>query len=83
MKYLLVKGNLVDVFGRENVATGTGENVGIDLRKANQLLEINTHLILVIDEEKASKYGEVLTEEEAKLKYAELQAGNEKVRELI
>ena len=83
MKYVLVKGNLVDVFGKKNVATGTGCSVGIDLRKANQLLDINTHLILVTDEEKATHYGELLTFEEAVVKYAELQDGKEKVRELI
>lgn len=83
MKYLLVKGNLVDVFGRENVSKGTGEIVGIDLRKANQLIDINTHLILVVDEEKAKIYGEVLSKEQAVVRYAELQKGNGKIRELI
>lgn len=80
MKYLLLQGNLVDIFTREDIKN---KNIPVDLRKANQLLDINTHLILVTDEEKAKEYGEVLTREEAVLKYAELQEGKEKVRELI
>jgi len=79
-KYLLVTGNLVDVFGRDNIKR---RNIPFDMKKCNQLIDINTHLLLVTDEEKAKEYGEVLTEEEAVIKYAELQEGNEKVRELI
>ena len=36
-KYLRIDGNLIDVFG-DRIRTGTGEQFGINLKEANQVL---------------------------------------------
>lgn len=99
MKYLLVVGDLTEVFGEEYNTENARDpkekkrisgrkkikerNIPVSLVGANQLLDINTHLLRIIDEKEAVKYGDVLTEEEAILKYAELQEGKETPRELV